>query len=412
MKKILLIIGCGLLLPLIIMGQIASDNASNYGGGNPWGNGSTGGNGFGIWDLWTQVQAGGNAGFFLGSSTPDCGDVTTAGQAFGMFGNPNPGGSNVNQANAQRLFSTSLQDGNTFSCDFAIAFRNGFKGIDVFTEGFQLAFNFNVAGDQYIANGNILDWGYNQFSVFTLEVTQVDVNAILVQVTRGTDIYGPVEISTSSRVNAFKFYVGNTDPGVVQGNNIYFNNLEIRDFSPLPVNFVHFDANKSENQQVFLTWSYQATHDFDKLIVEHSTDSRQWTEIYQERSDELGVLPRQSSSTLHRSPVRGDNYYRLRAIGRSGDERVSPIRMVKIQRSSKIRLVNTLVDNALIVERAEAGNRTSLLVTDSRGKLVQSFELGADEGLQTFYLNHLVPGMYFLTILDDGQHEVLKFVKN
>lgn len=85
--------------------------------------------------------------------------------------------------------------------------------------------------------------------------------------------------------------------------------------------------------------------------------------------------------------------------------------MVRIERSGHIRLINTTVDRELIVERSSMGDRATLLVTDAKGQVVQTFELPEGEGRQTFNLNNLLPGMYFLAVDAGGQQEVFKFVK-
>lgn len=199
-----------------------TDTAANYGGlGEPgWTNGANAGSGFGAWNLYTT----GTAGNFLGSSVASgFGDIDTAGQSFGMYGNP----SGNNYFNAERSFSSSLNLGDSFSIDLAIAFRNGNKGISLFSGGFapeNEIWNFNVGGDQYNAGGNNLGWSYSQTSIFNLLATQTGATSYTISLTRGLDTYS-TNIVGSGGLSGFRMYVGSTDAGN-DLNNLYANNLQ------------------------------------------------------------------------------------------------------------------------------------------------------------------------------------------
>jgi hypothetical protein len=199
-----------------------TDTAANYGGlGEPgWTNGANAGSGFGSWDLFTT----GTAGSFLGSSSAQgFGNINTDGQSFGMFGNP----SGDNYSNAQRSFSSALNVGDTFSIDLAVAFRNGNKGISLFSGGFAPAnevWNFNAGADQYTAGGSNLGWAYSQTSVFNLLATQTGVDSYSISLTRGGDLYS-TNITGLGGLSGFKLYVGSTDAGN-DLNNLFANNLQ------------------------------------------------------------------------------------------------------------------------------------------------------------------------------------------
>ena len=163
-------------------GIIFEDNASNYSGS--WTNGSNFGTGFTTWDLWTQNTDVSNfAGHFLASSASNgFGDIDSSGVSFGMYGNPN--GANV-QANAQRFLNNTgstavggreyLLPGQSFSIDLAVAYRNGYKGIDLMDQNYTTLYNFNVANDIYSTTDSAdLGWTYNQTSVFNITVHQFD----------------------------------------------------------------------------------------------------------------------------------------------------------------------------------------------------------------------------------------------
>lgn len=213
---------------------VASDNAGNYAS---WTNGSTGGTGFTAWDLWTQnTDVSHFAGQFLGSSVAQgFGDINTTGQAFGMYGNPYYA-TLPPQANAQRFLNNTgsaqvsgrsfLLPGQSFKMDLAIAFRNGYKGVDLLDQNFNALFNFNVTNDLYTTStSSDLGWSYAQNSIFTLEVQQTDTYVYTVTITRGSDVYQSG--NRSGQFSGVKLYVGNTDPGN-DLNNLFFNNMALQ----------------------------------------------------------------------------------------------------------------------------------------------------------------------------------------
>jgi hypothetical protein len=195
------------------------DTANNY-STLTWTNGANAGNGFGAWNLFTS----GSAGFFIGSSaTQGFGDIDTSGSSFGMFGNP----SGDNYANAERSFSSALNVGDSFSVDLAIAFRNGNKGISLFSGGFAPAnelWNFNVGSDLYAAGGTDLGWTYSQTSIFNLLATQSATDTLTISLVRGADTY-TTNITTLGGLSGFRMYVGSTEAGN-DLNNLFANNLQ------------------------------------------------------------------------------------------------------------------------------------------------------------------------------------------
>jgi hypothetical protein len=208
---------------LTLSAQIASDNASNYTSAT-WINGSNLGTGFGAWDLY--ISTNGTAGRFIGDSVAQgFGNINTNGSSFGMWGNP----VGDNYSNAQRAFSNALSVGNSFSIQLAIAYRNGSKGISLFSGGFAPAneiWNFNVGGDQYSAGGVIqTSWAYSQTSIFNLTASQTSATSIDISLTRGSDNY-TTTISNTGALSGFRLYVGSTD-ATGNLNNLYFNNLSV-----------------------------------------------------------------------------------------------------------------------------------------------------------------------------------------
>lgn len=250
-----------------------SDYASNYGS---WTNGSNAGTGFSTWDLWTQnTDATHFAGHFLGSSSGQgFGDINSSGTSFSMYANPS--GTFV-QANAQRFLTSTgspavggrqyLLPGQSFKIDLAIAFRNGYKGIDLMDQNFGLLFNFNVGSDMYATTTNAnLGWAYNQTSVFQLQVNQTDTNAYEVIITRGSDVY--TSGIRTGQFSGFKLYVGNTDGGN-DLNNLHANNLVVQNCAMTTTwNGTSWDKGEpNANKNVVFTGNYASTAGFNACSI-------------------------------------------------------------------------------------------------------------------------------------------------
>lgn len=228
----------------------ASDNASdtNYPGGN-WTTGSNGGQGFGPWNLYGT----GSHGHFVGNSTlQGFGDVNSDGSAFGMWGNP----AGDNYSNAERPFVAPLAAGQSFSIQLATAYRNGAKGISLFsgTDFATEIWNFNVGGDQYSAGGTNLDWAYAQDSVFTLTANQTSSGILEITLARGSEI---VSQTVNGTLGGIRLYVGSTDGGI-DLNNLFFNNLQILG-DPEPPSAPVITSASSANGTAGVDFEYQTT---------------------------------------------------------------------------------------------------------------------------------------------------------
>ena len=200
-------------------GGAATDDASKYGGG--WTSGSSGGNGFGNWNLY---DAGSNSGHFVWTSTEyGHGDIDTDDVSFGMFGHSGE------WSNAERGI-TSWGDGAGFSIDLAVQSRSGGRGISLFNsstvlDGTTEIWNFNINDEGYGATG----FDYQGDMILNLVATQNGANLDLV--VTGSSAGDNWSDTWSTTINAetlggFRLYVGGNPDGDGAGN-LYFNNLVV-----------------------------------------------------------------------------------------------------------------------------------------------------------------------------------------
>jgi len=195
---------------------LGTDSGANY-NSSTWVDNSSFGTGFGLWDLWTTgTDANNFAGHFIDAGR------------FGMYANSGLTTGRTAEANAQRLFDGGpLSAGQSFLIELGVNFRNGFKGIDLFSGSFQTAWNFNVGNDSYSAGGSALSGTaapYVADSVFTIRANQLTASTFEVLVSRsGSTLY--TSSALSGALNGFKLYVGQTEQG--NENNLFANNLRI-----------------------------------------------------------------------------------------------------------------------------------------------------------------------------------------
>ena len=195
---------------------LGTDSGSNY--GTSWNNSSNFGTGFGAWDLWVTGT----------NSTTDFAGHFINGGRFGMYGNSSATTGRAAQANAQRLFDGgALAAGQAFLIDLTVDYRNGFKGIDLFSGSFSTVWNFNIGDNSYSPGGIALSntlAPYVADSVFSIRADQLTAESFQVQVLRGgSTLY--TSSSITGALNGFKLYVGQTDAG--GQNNLFANNLQI-----------------------------------------------------------------------------------------------------------------------------------------------------------------------------------------
>lgn len=234
MKKILLMF-LGVMTWEGVLGQftIASDNASNYGGG--WTNGSNGGTGFNSWSLSAVAGSGGFAGRFIGNPS-SAGIVGMNSSSFALFANPNVFS---NESKAFRSFSGgAMQIGDVFSFSMGMNWdagnSDGFKGIDLRSSS-GVVLNFNMG------NSSTITWarpsagaGGNLFTAFgtnamNFTITRVGTNEYRVVATprTGSTNFDQV-ITLAGEIEAFEFYAGRLNGGSDATNREpYYNNLSL-----------------------------------------------------------------------------------------------------------------------------------------------------------------------------------------
>jgi len=240
------ILSAGFTLLLSISPGFAStigfDNATNYGGG--WTSGTNGGTGFGAWTISsTTTNTSGTATLYasnyIGDSSGVLGstNVNTAGNtAFALYANPGSGGYGAGDSalsDAYRYFAGgALSPGQTFSLQIGVNYRNGNKGIDIFSSGTNI-FNLNIGADTYVVNntttnsGHLFSDAFSSDTVFTIQIEQTTLTSGTWVVTRSGGLTGTASGTYTGDADQFHLYCDNTDNSQNNVNNLFANNFTI-----------------------------------------------------------------------------------------------------------------------------------------------------------------------------------------
>ena len=207
-----------------------SDNASNY--SSNWYNGSNGGTGFGPWAFSNNASA--TNGEFIGDSTyvgngsaNSGANINNNGVSFGMYAN---GGTNP-YADATRSFAGgALTGGQDFSCDVAVNYRNGGKGIDIEDASGNKIFTFNTTGDDYVVSNAATGDGsigntYSSNTAFHLDFSQTSASGGTWTITRSGGVTGLESGSYTGDAAAFNLFVYGTSNDTQ--SDFYSNNFTI-----------------------------------------------------------------------------------------------------------------------------------------------------------------------------------------
>ena len=131
-------------------------------------------------------------------------------------------------------------------------------------------------------------------------------------------------------------------------------------------------------------------------VVEYSTDASNW--------NTLGSVPATGAtqySYLHLSPVKGANFYRIRAEDLDGTYRFTAVRSVYLQKGNNLLVYPNPTDNGLVYVRMPemvVGKGVTLTVFALNGQQVTRVYLAAAGQTEQLKLSGLANGQYILHI--------------
>lgn len=179
---------------------------------------------------------------------------------------------------------------------------------------------------------------------------------------------------------------------------------------PLGVNFLDFSGALLASREVELKWDAVTDREHSYFIVERSTDQRNWSQV--------GIVyPNQPFRMIDPSPVKGNNYYRLKAVDINGAAQYSRVININIK-SNFFQLSffpNPVERDLTITVRTETPEKLHLQITDLAGRTVYTQDVTSVSNGRTIQIDtrSLAAQMYILKVVN-SKNELLsadKFMK-
>lgn len=181
-----------------------------------------------------------------------------------------------------------------------------------------------------------------------------------------------------------------------------------------PVTWLGFTAAATNDKQVQLNWRTTNEINNERFVVEFSTDGVSFSAIDSVAAKNSMSINEYNS--LHRDPVQGMNYYRLKQIDKDGRFGYSNVATVKFAG----RLIETIIvkpnpaKNILLASVAlREATTVTIMVVNSAGSIINTQQRKLSKGNNEVMLNvqELNSGMYYLIIKNEEGNTVRQFVK-
>ncbi len=172
----------------------------------------------------------------------------------------------------------------------------------------------------------------------------------------------------------------------------------------LPVRFSSINA-VAANNKISITWKVENETNLDSYAVEKSSDGVSFSSL-----EAVAAKGYSTYTSIDNNPFAGNNYYRIKAMDKSGEARYSSI--VKVNMSIKGRNELSVYPNPVVnktinlqLKDMDAGSY-SLLLIDNAGQIVYTKPLGNINGTQSMALpvgQSIAAGVYQLIIKGSSQ---------
>ena len=179
----------------------------------------------------------------------------------------------------------------------------------------------------------------------------------------------------------------------------------------LPVELIRFEASLVDDQ-VMLEWITATEENNDLFEVQHSTDGQQFLPIVQ--IDGHGTTDEtQYYQYFHKSPTRGDNYYRIKQVDLDGQFTLFDMVVVKMEAPEKYTLYPSTAYHIITLESPVTVEKsTTVSIVNSTGEVMKSGLFKAGSYKIEFDVNDLPEGLYFMQFVgEDNKYTARRFVK-
>ncbi|MEP6675423.1 MAG: T9SS type A sorting domain-containing protein [Ferruginibacter sp.] len=182
-----------------------------------------------------------------------------------------------------------------------------------------------------------------------------------------------------------------------------------RSFTTLPITGLTFNAVKTNNNSIQLSWQTIAENKSRGFEIERSSDGNHFSSISfinSRGTNGNGAVYNYPDA----APVSGKNYYRLKLLDIDGHFTYSPIRFVDISKSSQLTVYPNPVADKLNINTAYNFNNALLQLYDVNGKQIKQATLNGS-GTIVVASNELAAGHYSGRITEGTQQWQFTFIK-
>ena len=177
---------------------------------------------------------------------------------------------------------------------------------------------------------------------------------------------------------------------------------------PLPVKLVTFTATKADESRAQINWQTATEEGTDYFDVERAIDGKSFNTVVRHTIAAGNSATATDYQTYDNDPVAGTNYYRLKMVDVAGRITYSEIRTVNFGKVRNYSLSPNPATDVINIKGMDAG--ASIMIMNTTGQVIS--ETKATGTTQAINLNKIVPGLYYVQIVQD---EVIvynqKFVK-
>ena len=189
-------------------------------------------------------------------------------------------------------------------------------------------------------------------------------------------------------------------------------NLRTNFLTPLPVSIIDFSA-KANDVNIEVKWSTASEKDNAAFVVEKSIDGQVWSAIGTIRGAKTSNVVNNYGMVDFKA-VAGVQYYRLKQIDEDGTVNYSKAIAVNFSKASTLNVnlfPNPAKDALNITTENNASGEVNIQILNSMGQTVYNQVVQA--GLvQTIDIASFIPGVYYVTVIAEGETKIIRLLKN
>jgi len=207
--------------------------------------------------------------------------------------------------------------------------------------------------------------------------------------------------------NSIIFYIDTWSAPNGQGSMCQ--RLESQPFAPLPVTFIGVNLKVEKNKNI-ITWATASESNNDRFEIERSADGRLWETIAIEKG--AGSSSTISSYRIEDLDPPAEAFYRIRQVDYDGASSLSDMVRAVLQSDDKGLVCTFDPFNVVIIIDGDLNFHADnqICIFSASGTKCMAMAAGNSGGQMD--INHLPPGLYFVSWSHNQERKTIKIVKS